>query len=356
MTKQSPEKNYPSKNMGNLNGYRLATFLYRNHPYVGVEIGGWLIDLGLGYEYYKQATGRRDFFKAKHGYTMLDVLEEWDLFNAAFTDLTPFYTQILAQEKTRPSFAYRPEEVKFLPPVVYPNKVLNAGSNYYDHALEMGAAKPVKEGHEPYFFYKGSRHNLIGHGDVIRLTPRSKYTDWEAELAVVMGRYAKNVPVEQALDYVAGYTCYNDISARDRMRRKDETFDYDWFANKGNDTFAPMGPYLVPRQFVKDPQNLSIRCYISGERMQDTNTNKMVWTVAELIATVSSVTTLSPGDVIATGTGAGVGMAKGIKVNYDEMEKIFVHMYAGKARLLRPGDVVRVEIEGVGSLENRVEG
>ena len=159
------------------------------------------------------------------------------------------------------------------------------------------------------FFYKGLRHNLIGHGDAIHLTPRSKYVDWEAELAVVIGKYAKNVTADQALDYVAGYTCYNDISARDRMMRQNETFLYDWFSNKGNDTFAPIGPYIVPKKFVKDPQNLSLRCYVSGELMQDTNTNLMVWSVAELISTASSVTTLSPGDIIATGTGSGTGMA-----------------------------------------------
>ncbi len=137
--------------------------------------------------------------------------------------------------------------------------------------------------------------------------------------------------------------------------RREETFLYDWFSNKGNDTFAPIGPYLVPRRFVKDPQNLKLQCYVSGELMQDTNTNQMVWGVAELIATASSVTTLSPGDVIATGTGGGVGMAKGIRVKHGEIAKVFVHMYAGKSRLLRPGDVVRIEIEGVGCLENPVE-
>jgi 2,4-diketo-3-deoxy-L-fuconate hydrolase len=353
--------NHSSENVTQTRGmtiqhdYRLATFSYRGHEYTGIEIAGCLIDLGLGYEYYKERVGQRDFFKAKHGYAMLDVLEEWDLFLDVFEKMAAFYQGILGREGSKPSFAYRPDEVKLLPPVVYPNKILNAGSNFYDHALEMGAARPVKEGHEPYFFYKGSRHTLIGHGDKIRLTPRSEHTDWEAELAVIIGRYAKNVPVEHALEYVAGYTCYNDISARDRMIRKDETFDYDWFANKGNDTFAPIGPYLVPRPFIKDPQNLSIRCYVSGELMQDTNTNQMVWSVAELIAAASSVTTLSPGDVIATGTGAGVGMAKGIKVNHGEIGKVFAHMYAGKSRLLRPGDIVKVEIEGIGSLENGVE-
>ena len=285
---------------------------------------------------------------------MLDVLEEWELFIHVFDALTPYYAEALSQQGKNFPFVYRTDEVHFLPPVMYPDRVLNAGSNYYDHALEMGAEEPVKEGHEPYFFYKGRRHNLIGHGESIHLTPRSNYVDWEAELAVVIGRYAKNVPAEQALEYVAGYTCYNDVSARDRMMRRDETFLYDWFSNKGNDTFAPIGPYLVPKKFVSDPQNLSIRCYVGGELMQDTNTNKMVWSVAELIATASSVTTLSPGDVIATGTGAGVGMAKGITVKHGEIAKVFEHMYAGKSRLLRPGDGVKIEIEKVGTLENPV--
>ena len=336
------------------NQYRLATISFRGHRYVGIEIAGQMVDLSLGYEYFKEATGKKDLFKAKHNYTMLDVLDEWDLFLDIFSAMVPFYYEALKKNNKSLPFVYQEEEVKFLPPILYPNRVLNAGSNYYDHALEMGAAEPVKEGHEPYFFYKGRSHNLIGHGEAIRLTPRSHYVDWEAELAVVIGRKGKNVPASQALDYVAGYTCYNDVSARDRMMRHNETFLYDWFSNKGNDTFGPIGPYVVPRQFVPDPQNIGIRCYVSGELMQDTNTRLMVWNVAELIETASSVTTLSPGDVIATGTGAGVGMAKGIKVKHGEIGKVFEHMYAGKSRLLRAGDIVRVEIEGVGALENPV--
>ena len=292
-----------------------------------------MLDMPLAYEHFKRATGRRDFFKARHHYTMLDVVEEWEVFLGVFDEMADHFAPQLAKKGEMLPFVYRPEEIRFRPPMLYPNKVLNAGSNYYDHALEMGAAAPDHDKHEPYFFYKGSRHTLIGHGDTIVLTPRAKYIDWEAELAVVIGREAKNVPVDRALDYIAGYTCYNDISGRDRMRRKNETFDYDWFANKGN---------------------LSIKCYVSGELMQDTNTNLMVWSVAELIANCCSITTLSPGDVIATGTGAGVGMGKGVKVNHGEIDKVFVHMYAGKARLLRPEDTVAVEIEGVGRLENKV--
>jgi len=336
--------------------YRLATFTYRGHEYVGFEVGDRIIDLNAGYEYYKNMVGKRDFFKARHQYTMLDVLEEWDLFIGVLDTMVPFYQEILAKNDRDIAFSYKPDEIQFLPPVCFPDKVLNAGSNFYDHAREMGAAEPIKEGHEPYFFYKGSRHVLIGHGETIRLTPRSSYVDWEAELAVVIGKYAKNVSAAEALEYVAGYACYNDVSARDRMMRKDETFLYDWFSNKGNDTFGPFGTYLVPAKFVPDPQNLSIKCWVSGDLMQVTNTNKMVWTIAELIETVSSVTTLSPGDVIATGTGAGVGMAKGSNVKHGEIAKVFENMYAGKARLLEPGDVVRIEIEGVGALENPVAG
>jgi 2,4-didehydro-3-deoxy-L-rhamnonate hydrolase len=334
--------------------FRLATFSHRGHDHIGIEIDGLMLDMPLAYEHFKRATGRHDFFKARHQYTMLDVVEEWELFLGVFEELAAHFAPQLKEQSKLLPFVYRMDEFRFRPPILYPNKVLNAGSNYYDHALEMGAAAPDRDKHEPYFFYKGSRHTLIGHGDTIVLTPRAKYIDWEAELAVVIGCEAKNVPVNRALDYIAGYTCYNDISGRDRMRRKDETFDYDWFANKGNDTFGPIGPYIVPRKFVPDPQNLAIKCYVSGELMQDTSTKHMVWSVAELIANCSSITTLSPGDVIATGTGAGVGMAKGIKVKHGEIDKVFVHMYAGKARLLKPHDTVAVEIEGVGRLENKV--
>jgi 2-keto-4-pentenoate hydratase/2-oxohepta-3-ene-1,7-dioic acid hydratase in catechol pathway len=334
--------------------FRLATFSHRGYDRVGIEINGFMLDVALAYENLKRATGRRDFFKARHGLTMLEVMEEWDVFLAAFDQMADHYASALPGKADQLPFVYRKEEIRFRPPLLYPNKVLNAGSNYYDHALEMGAAAPDHDKHEPYFFYKGSRHTLIGHGDSIVLTPRAKYIDWEAELAVVIGREAKNVPVDKALDYIAGYTCYNDVSGRDRMIRKNETFDYDWFANKGNDTFGPIGPYIVPRRFIKDPQKLAIKCYVSGELMQDTNTKHMVWTVAELIANCSSITTLSPGDVIATGTGAGVGMGKGIKVKHGEIQKVFVHMYAGGSRLLRTGDTVVVDIEGVGQLENPV--
>jgi 2-keto-4-pentenoate hydratase/2-oxohepta-3-ene-1,7-dioic acid hydratase in catechol pathway len=332
--------------------YRLATVEHRGRVFPVVEVGDALVDFGYGYEAYKAATGKRDFFKARHNYTMLDILEEWPLFDACLDEFVEYWTRETVG--SLPDIAYRPDEVKFQPPVMYPNKILNAGSNYYDHSLEMGAAAPDRDKHEPYFFYKGSRHNVVPHGGTVFLTPRADYIDWEAELAIVIGRTAKNVSVDDALDYVAGYTCYNDISARDRMIRHGETFDYDWFANKGNDSFAPIGPFITPAKFIDDISDIRIRCYHNGDVVQDFSTSNIVFTIPELIANASAITTLSPGDVIATGTGAGAGMAHGISVNHGEIHKVFEHMYAGKSRLLSPGDQIVVEIDGVGRLENAV--
>ncbi len=334
------------------NKYRLATVSHRGFAFPVIEVKGKLVDINRGYEFYKCTTGYRDLFKKKHEYTMLDILEEWDIFDGIFNKMVEYFSPRMEEGF---EFVYETEDIKFLPPILYPDKVLNAGSNYHDHALEMGAAKPEKEGHEPYFFYKGRTHTIIAHKDVVKLTPRSGYVDWEAEMAIIIGKTAKNVSVENALEYVAGYACYNDISARDRMIRHNETFDYDWFSNKGNDTFGPFGPFIVPSKFISNPDNLPIKLYLNGELMQDTNTNLMVWNTAELIATASSVTTLSPGDVIATGTGAGVGMGKGIKVKHGEIHKVFEHMYAGKSILLKPGDKMVMEIDEIGSLENTVE-
>jgi 2-keto-4-pentenoate hydratase/2-oxohepta-3-ene-1,7-dioic acid hydratase in catechol pathway len=333
--------------------YRLATVSYRSRVFPVIEVDGKLFDFNAGYEAFKLGSGRRDFFKAKHEYTMLDILDEWDLFDSVLDDVAKFLSErVSGSEKV--DFVYTPAEVQFLPPILYPDKVLNAGSNYYDHSREMGAAPPEPDIQEPYFFYKGSRHTLTGHGSPVRLTPRSDYTDWEAEIALVIGRTAKNVSRKDAYDYIAGYTCYNDISARDRMMRKNETFDFDWFSNKGNDGFGPIGPYILPRKFMPDISDLHIKCIHNGDVVQNFSMKNIVYDIPRLIETATSVTTLSPGDVIACGTGAGAGMANGIKVGWNEIGKVFEHMYAGKARLLHAGDTIAVEIDGIGRLENRI--
>ena len=206
-----------------------------------------------------------------------------------------------------------------------PGKIICIGLNYGDHAREAGMPIPA----EPICFAKWPTA-LIGDGEPIRLPSISAEVDYEAELAVVIGRAATDVPEDDALGYVAGFACFNDVSARDLQRR-----DGQWSRSKSFDTFAPMGA-VVPVDSIGDPQSLAIRCDINGEVLQDGNTADMIFPVARLIAFLSQSTTLRPGDVIATGTPAGVGLAQ------------------QPPRFLRPGDVVTVEIEGIGRLSNPV--
>ena len=175
-------------------------------------------------------------------------------------------------------------------------------------------------------------NTLIGHGEPIVLPAESKEVDYEAELGVVIGTTAKHVSERDALDVVQGYICVNDVSARDL-----QFGDGQWTRGKSPDTFCPVGPRLVPREEIDDPQALAIRCVLNGETMQDSSTSQMIFSVAEIIAYVTRVITLEPGDLIATGTPAGVGVFRDPKV------------------LLKDGDEVSVEIEGLGTLTNPVE-
>jgi 2-keto-4-pentenoate hydratase/2-oxohepta-3-ene-1,7-dioic acid hydratase in catechol pathway len=172
---------------------------------------------------------------------------------------------------------------------------------------------------------------VTGPGDPIVLPPDTKEVDYEAELAVVIGRRCSGVPVSEALDYVAGFTCLNDVTARDFQRG-----DGQWVRAKSQDTFGPLGPYLVTTEDIPDPQMLPIRCLVNGTVLQDSNTDKMIFGVRELIAFISRGITLEPGDVISTGTPHGVGFAR--------KPPIF----------LKPNDEVSVEIGGIGKLSNPV--
>lgn len=208
----------------------------------------------------------------------------------------------------------------------HPRNVICVGLNYRSHAEEGGRELPK----EPLIFAKWT-NSLIGIGEPIILSGDSAEVDYEAELAVVIGRRCRHVSASEALDYVAGYTCLNDVSARDFQRT-----DKQWVRAKSQDTFGPMGPYLVTKEEIPDPQALTIRCLLNGEAMQDSNTSQMIFSVRELIAYASRGMTLEPGDVISTGTPHGVGFAR--------KPPIF----------LKDGDHVVVEIERVGSLSNPV--
>jgi 2-keto-4-pentenoate hydratase/2-oxohepta-3-ene-1,7-dioic acid hydratase in catechol pathway len=219
-------------------------------------------------------------------------------------------------------------DAQFLAPVNDPHKIVCVGLNYKDHAAESGVPIPK----DPVLFSKYATA-LIGAGESIVLPPVSSEVDYEAELVIVIGRRGRNIPAAAALEYVAGYTIGHDVSARDWQLKKDGK---QWMAGKTFDTFAPMGPYLVTADEVPDPENLRIALRLNGQTMQDSSTAQLIFGIKEVVAYLSVVMTLEPGDVIFTGTPPGVGVARKPPV------------------FLKPGDVCEVEIEGLGVLRNPV--
>lgn len=213
-----------------------------------------------------------------------------------------------------------------------PQRIFCAASNYASHANEMGTVLAAKSQSKPYMFLKLS-NTVIGDGDVIRMPPETTKLDWEVELAAVIGKRCRRVAVEDALNVVAGYTIVNDISARDLNIRSDYPFKHDWFQGKCHDTFAPIGPWVVPAWLLPDPQAVQLRLDVNGEPMQQDSTANMIWTVREQIAYLSTIVTLEPGDVVATGTPTGVGMGRGV--------------------YLRAGDRLVASVEGIGCLSNQ---
>jgi acylpyruvate hydrolase len=217
-------------------------------------------------------------------------------------------------------------DVTLVAPIPAPGKVVCVGRNYAEHAAETGSAAPT----EPQLFAKWA-NAIVGPGAVVELPSITRALDYEAELVVVMGRAARRVTEADALDHVLGYTCGDDISARDL-----QFGDTQWTRGKALDTFAPMGPWIVTTDEIPDPQSLGIRCLVNGESRQDDTTAHMLFGVARLIAFISEAITLDPGDVIFSGTPPGVGHAR------------------RPPAYLQPGDLVRVEIDSIGSLENRI--
>lgn len=211
-------------------------------------------------------------------------------------------------------------------PIPRPGKIICIGQNYLEHAYESKASAPLF----PIIFAKYG-NTIIGPFEPIVIPPAVQKPDYEGELAVVIGRRGRNISEANALDYVAGYMPLNDVSARDWQNRTSQ-----WVIGKSPDTFCPMGPALVTADEIPDVQDLGIRTIINDEVVQVGHTSLMIFSVAYLIADMSRVMTLEPGDVIATGTPAGIGAAH------------------TPPRWLRPGDVVRIEIEKIGVLENPV--
>lgn len=273
--------------------------------------------------------------------TMLELLNAWDRW-------LPRLRETAGMLEDDSNGGLDLERVELLAPVPNPGKMMNVGLNFYDHAEEMGMEIP--EDFQPNFFWKGDRNCIIGPSRKIRLS--SSYVDWEAELAVVIGRPAKDVSPKEAMGHVAGFTCHNDITDRRLMMQEGRL---DFLAGKTRDTFGPLGPALVPADQVPDVEALRIRCLVNGEVMQDTGVDRMIWGPARCISALSRIFTLQPGDVIGLGTGAGVGWTRGMTLGPGDLSKAVERMLQGEGVFLRPGDSVTVDIPGIGRLENEVE-
>ncbi|MEW9672067.1 fumarylacetoacetate hydrolase family protein [Ammoniphilus sp. 3BR4] len=217
-------------------------------------------------------------------------------------------------------------DVKLQAPLLNPGKMICVGHNYREHILEMGRELPTI----PVVFAKFS-NTILGPQDDIPFFPISDQLDYEAEFAFVIGKRARNVSKEQALDYVAGYTIVNDVTYRDLQRRTIE-----WLQGKTVEGTAPMGPWLVTTDEITNPSGLEVVLTVNGEERQRSNTENLVFTVPYLVEFLSTLMTLEPGDIILTGTPGGVGVARNPQV------------------FLKDGDVVRIEIDRIGALENKV--
>ncbi len=256
------------------------------------------------------------------GSSVLGLLEDWPNAHQALAE---------AAAGAAPGTGTPLDQVELLAPVIYPRAVFCTGANYWDHIAEMeGTIDRSNRAKEPWFFLKSSAHSIVGPGAAVR--PPTPQLDWEAELGVVVGTTARDVPAERAAEVIAGYTIVNDLSARDLMTRDDRppSMTFDWVGQKCFDGAAPMGPWMTPAAFIPDPHALSVRLWVNDTLKQDSHTSQLVHDIYEQIEWLSHHLTLLPGDIVSTGTPAGVGMPRG--------------------EYLRRGDVVRIEIEGCGRL------
>jgi 2-keto-4-pentenoate hydratase/2-oxohepta-3-ene-1,7-dioic acid hydratase in catechol pathway len=305
---------------------KLVTYTYSGTTRLGAVSGDAVVDLAQTHAAFRRAQEGVGPLAGDFPTDMLAFLQAGDAAMQAaretLTWLESAAADIQADAFTRPF-----SEVQINPPVTNPSKIVCVGLNYADHCREQNVEAPKS----PVLFAKFPSA-LIGPGEAITWPPEaSQKVDYEAELAVVIGRVAQSVPAAQALDHVAGYTIVNDISARDV-----QFGDQQWVRGKSFDTFCPMGPYLVTPDEVGDPHELGVRCRVNGELRQDSSTREMIFTIPYLIEFISATCTLLPGDIISTGTPHGVGVFREPPV------------------FLKPGDVVEVEVDRVGCLRNPV--
>ena len=304
---------------------KLATFMKNGKSSVGTVVGGGRLIIDL--QEAARANGKdQDVFA-----DMITFLES----NGRGRELA----QHLINRGGSDNWVFKLEQVRLLAPVPSPRKLFAVAGNYAEHIEEGGGVLMPQDKETPRIFMKPPSSAVIGQGDSIRIPPVAQAIDWEGELAVIMGKRAKAVKRDKALDYVAGYTIMNDVSERklriwNRSDSRPQDQWFDWLNGKWYDTFAPLGPWMVTNEDIPNPQTLEISTYVNGEQKQHCSTAQMIFPVALIIEYLSAMVTLEPGDVISTGTVAGVGAVSG--------------------QFLQPGDLVRIKISGIGELSNPV--
>ena len=260
--------------------------------------------------------------------SLLEILNSWE-------QCAPILLRVSEQIGDSAAQGVPLENVKLDIPVRYPQALYCAGANYIDHLEEMTGNKPNKDEMSPFFFMKPPRPTMVPTKAAVAIPEFTKQLDWEAEIAIVIGKQAREVNLDEAMEYVAGFTILNDLSARDLMKRFDVPFLFDWIGQKCFMGAAPTGPWITPLSAVEDPNNLDIKLWVNDTLHQDSNSSQLIFNYAEQIENLSKHVTLYPGDIIATGTPAGVGH--------------------GKGEYLKPGDVIRIEIEELGELITYIE-
>lgn len=305
---------------------QIATYYDNNTERLGVILGDQLYDLVYALSKHGDDPGL--------GADMLSFLHGGEAAQATAQAAIDW-----AKEQGVQDFHKPVASVKLGPPLPAPGKLLCLAGNYAEHIQEGGGTFVGKEKMIPRFFMKPTT-SIIATGEAIRIPPSTAFADWELELAVVIGKQGRDLTPEQAKDHIGGYTIFNDISAREltfrqELPQQEGDYYFDWLVGKWLDTFGPMGPWITLASAVPNPDRLSMKLWLNDELQQDANTGQMIFSPAEAISFISQFVTLEPGDVISTGTPAGVGHSKKLR--------------------LKPGDRIRGEIAGLGVLENPVE-
>lgn len=311
---------------------KLVTYAGENGPALGVVEGDVIVNIyealewgGLLKKPEPELRSAIEKLEAEEGPPagMIDLISRGPEYLAALRQVT---SSAVSAESSDDALMTPLAKARLLAPIARPPKITCVGLNYADHAREQGIEAPET----PVFFLKSS-NTIIGPDDPIRLPPNTEQPDYEAELAVVIGKGGSRIPPERAWEHVAGYTLLNDVTARDMQHG-----DKQWFRGKSCDTFAPTGPWIVTADEIPDPHVLAISLTLNGETMQDSNTSNLIHRIDFLISYLSQSLTWEPGDLISTGTPPGVGMARKPPV------------------FIKPGDWISVSVEGIGTLTNPV--